>query len=965
MPHSAQDPKTQVLITEIGSSLASELANSLISQNCKVFGAGKVPQAQELLKHPNFTLLDINLAQPLPSHLPKFDLIFHLLPESTQSLKTFSHASCLTSATSNIISQARNGVSKVFILAPISTNNQFYEQIAKDETIKKNLRLFLVGDIYGPNESIIHAKLQPHSDSYRSGHFYTHNELTSLVSQAVLSDKVILENEGQTIIYPTYITDAVSAICEFAFTHDSKNTRLIISENPKTALSVAYVIQRVARLSLDKELKLYFSGAKMDIESEPGPVTRMADLGFEPKIELKQGLKEIFEYFKKKDPTIVPPVSPTPTPSQPPTQPPSPTPGLHTSADRRHLTSKIPKFQISINFKRAMLLIAVLLILTVGKAALDIYLATSSLKTAKHSLYSGDFKRAKNKADSAVKSYKAAAVKVKILTLPLSLFSLKKINSINLALTSGAKGADSLSSFVQGTKILAKDLEIITSEKSAKDSIDLETPSADFQKAYFEATYAYELAKLAKEGNIFSNQLEKAQDSFEELSIISSSTFELVNLITDITGASGKKNYLILLQNNTELRPGGGFIGNFGLAEFEDGHLKNISVEDIYTIDGQLKEEIEPPLELSEKLGVKQLFLRDSNWSLDFAVNSATARDFFKKETGKEVDGVIALDLIFVQNLLKQIGTIKLEDYDEEITADNLFARGEYYSEVGFFPGSTQKGDFFGSLTRKLISKIVSSIASTNSANENNLPWLALVSTAREALAEKHLLLSFDNTNLSSFIKTKGWNNPLPPTSFDLANESIGTLDFLALSEANLGANKANRFIDRKIDYQMTIGRDADLVAKLTITYKNNSQADTWPAGTYVNFLRVYTPFAVNLFDFQNGTNSNLEEVEVISQGEFTVFTTFIEVPIKQSRQVSFSYRIPKNIKLEQAPTYYLYVQKQPGTEKDPFNFTFNLPSYIKVESFNSDEQYLGKQNITIETDLKTDRLFQIELAKK
>jgi len=155
------------------------------------------------------------------------------------------------------------------------------------------------------------------------------------------------------------------------------------------------------------------------------------------------------------------------------------------------------------------------------------------------------------------------------------------------------------------------------------------------------------------------------------------------------------------------------------------------------------------------------------------------------------------------------------------------------------------------------------------------------------------------------------------------------------------------------------------LVAKLTITYTNNSQADTWPAGKYVNFLRVYAPFAASLYEYQNNGKKDVGEVEVTTQGNLTVFATMVEVPIKSTREVVFSYRIPKNIKLEKAPYYHLYVQKQAGTEKDPFEFTFNLPSYLEVKSVNGSDDQEGKQNLRINSDLSTDREFEIEVVKK
>lgn len=968
MNETAQPHKTQVLITDADSYLASELTASLISQNCSVFGVGKNPPPAPILQDHDFTLLDINLAQPLPAYLPQFDIIFLFVNTKAAFGDLLSQTPNLTTANTNIISQARQGKSQVVILADILTGTTFFENLQNDENTRKSPKLFLIGDIYGPKMPL----------SQKSGQ----NELVNLISQAVTGDKIILEKEGLSMIYPAYISDAIFAINKFIFSPSAKNIHLIISEEPKTSLTVAYTIQNVARLTLNKELNLYFSSPPSQV-SETGPAVRITDLGFTPKVELENGLKNTFEYYRKqvksdnKNSTTRQTADKISSPIQ-----------LSRAAYTGHLPKtlipRLPSLKLlphlhGSRFKKGLALILLVLILTLGKTALDLYLGVANLKSAQNALYSGDFKKAKDKAKSATASFNAASGKVRLLTYPASFVFPEKIQGANFILESAATAARSLTYFVDGSQALVRDFQIITAYDQ-KEAFDLDVPSANFRKANELASQAVELARIARRNGISSGRIVKFEESLTKLSNISASSFELVNLTGDLIGAGGKKTYLVILQNNTELRPGGGFIGNFGLIQFEDGKFKGISVEDIYTVDGQLKEKITPPLQLTEKLGITNLYLRDSNWTTDFGLNAATIRDFYKKETGQDVDGVIALDLTFVQNLLAQIGPIKLADYNEEITSQNLFERGETHSEVGFFPGSSQKKDFFSTLTRTLLNQILDSLKNPSKQENGKAPWLALVETAKDSLSQKHLMLIFDNPNLAVFIKTKGWDHPLPPANFNPADDSVETRDFLALSEANLGANKVNRFLNRKIDYEMTIGRDADLVGKLKITYTNNSQANTWPAGPYVNFLRVYLPPAASLFEYKqslrssqqdadaglkNGDTSDIAKVDISPQGSLTVLATYVEVPPKSSREVVFTYRIPKNIQLEKAPTYHLYIQKQPGTLQDSFTFTFNLPAYVAIKSINSDKSYQDRQNVTIESDLSTDREFIIEVAKK
>src|SRR5258708_31859868 len=68
----------------------------------------------------------------------------------------------------------------------------------------------------------------------------------------------------------------------------------------------------------------------------------------------------------------------------------------------------------------------------------------------------------------------------------------------------------------------------------------------------------------------------------------------LIKIVPELLGMNGKKTYLLLFQNNTELRPGGGFIGAYGLVSFDKAKMGQITIHNTYDADGQLKKHIEP-----------------------------------------------------------------------------------------------------------------------------------------------------------------------------------------------------------------------------------------------------------------------------------------------------------------------------------------------------------------------------------
>jgi Protein of unknown function (DUF4012) len=158
----------------------------------------------------------------------------------------------------------------------------------------------------------------------------------------------------------------------------------------------------------------------------------------------------------------------------------------------------------------------------------------------------------------------------------------------------------------------------------------------------------------------------------------------------------GKKTYAVLFQNNMELRPGGGFIGSYGLLTLDKGKIVDFTIHDVYDADGQLKGHIEPPFPIRRYLPSAHWYLRDSNFDVDFLKNASQVAFFLQLETNQPVDGVIGVDLSFVKALIAASGSVFVPSYKETVTADNFFLLTEDHAEKNFFPGSTQKKRFSG-----------------------------------------------------------------------------------------------------------------------------------------------------------------------------------------------------------------------------------------------------------------------------
>lgn len=177
----------------------------------------------------------------------------------------------------------------------------------------------------------------------------------------------------------------------------------------------------------------------------------------------------------------------------------------------------------------------------------------------------------------------------------------------------------------------------------------------------------------------------------------------------DILGKEGEKNYLVLFQNNMELRPTGGFIGSFAVLKIDNGVFSNLEVYDVYDVDGQLKGYVEPPWQIKSFLNEASWYLRDSNWDPDFSVSAKRAQWFLNKSVGIKVDGVISFDISFVKDMISVMGGITVPDYSVKIDTNNFYDIVQFEAEKNFFAGSRQKDNFLTALSRAVLFELKNS----------------------------------------------------------------------------------------------------------------------------------------------------------------------------------------------------------------------------------------------------------------
>ncbi|MBU1088505.1 DUF4012 domain-containing protein, partial [Patescibacteria group bacterium] len=397
---------------------------------------------------------------------------------------------------------------------------------------------------------------------------------------------------------------------------------------------------------------------------------------------------------------------------------------------------------------------------------------------------------------------------------------------------------------------------------------------------------------------------------------------KLVPVMGEFIGIDGKRrDYLILFQNEMEIRATGGFIGSYGIISFQDGKMLNLEVKDIYGIDGQLKGHVEPPKEIKEILGEANWYMRDANWQADFVASAGDIKWFFKKEAGRDVDGVIGINLAAAKEILSVIGEVYVPDFKEKVDADGLYDQAEFYSESNFFAGSVQKESFLGLLTKQLFEEIKSL------DSEKKLNFLkAMV----KSLDENEIQVFIDNQVVAEKIADLGWDGSIYDGKCAIDN---CLADYLFLVESNLGVNKANYFLYRNIDQVVDIGKKA-INRTVRISYENTAKSKAWPGGDYKNYMRVYLPSDVNIselsiYDSDNPTTKKIfrmDELNIRLMDSKKEIGFLVMVPVGKKRTVEIHYLTSVDLTDKDSFSYLNYVQKQSGYGDTPIVSLISFP---------------------------------------
>lgn len=289
---------------------------------------------------------------------------------------------------------------------------------------------------------------------------------------------------------------------------------------------------------------------------------------------------------------------------------------------------------------------------------------------------------------------------------------------------------------------------------------------------------------------------------------------EIAPLLPQMLGSEGARNYLITAENNSEIRACGGFVGSLGIMTVDNGAIS------LGEFEGTLKSSNGPKSEISISDEEMELFQPyeptmnftsgDAYFTPDFPKGASNVSALWSLEhAGQHIDGVVALDPVFLQYLLQLCGGVTAAD---GTIVDGSNAATELLSTTYWkYPeGGEVQDAVFASVASAAFDKLLGGLGEVG--------FTDLFKVIQRGGDEGRLLIWMANEDEENAIIQMGFGGTLntdptkPQTGVFVNNYSYSKLDWYLNLEAMKGEGVKNP--DGTVSYPMTVTLSNEMSAE-------------------------------------------------------------------------------------------------------------------------------------------------------
>jgi hypothetical protein len=425
--------------------------------------------------------------------------------------------------------------------------------------------------------------------------------------------------------------------------------------------------------------------------------------------------------------------------------------------------------------------------------------------------------------------------------------------------------------------------------------------------------------------------------------------------------------YLVVFQNENEIRPTGGFMGSFAVLTLKDGAWSiEMPSQGSYALQGWLTTAVRAPRPLS--LINPRFEFQDVNWFPDFPTTAKKIMSFYEDGGGSSVDGVIAVNSSFLNDVLALAGPLDVKEISP-VALKNGTVVEALEKAIARDRATTAPKAVMGGLLDALATRFQSGAVAP----------IAAARLAAIGLSEKKIQLYFRDDSNQSAAARLGFDGGIPRS---------GDTDFFMLVSANVAGGKTDGSIHDVVGYKVSVGENGEMVAHVTLTRTHEGlRGDVLRGGRNVSYVRLYAPLGseflgANGFSkapswrFEN-PESTLVPDEDVRASELTekidtnsgtiiatesgkqVFGNWFILDPGEVKTVQLRYLLPSRITKDIQNNYALMVAKQSGRTTD-FHFTMNAPGFA---IFAADSQETSREGYAMKRALTTDSITRLVLT--
>ena len=419
---------------------------------------------------------------------------------------------------------------------------------------------------------------------------------------------------------------------------------------------------------------------------------------------------------------------------------------------------------------------------------------------------------------------------------------------------------------------------------------------------------------------------------------------------------------LVLLQNPSEMRPAGGFLGSYADVTIAGGNITNVDVHDVADVDAAFNKKIIPPKPL--QLEVSHWRPADANWFFDFPTTASKTLQFFEESdlyanTTTTFDGVVAVSPKVVEDLLGTFGPVSLGKPTTTFTSSMLLIQIQKIVQNGQSADATYPKQILRDLSSALLLRLASS---TDDQKRT------LVNEAGDLIAKKDIMVYFKDPVLQNAFDLYGASGGV----YDLPQRFNG--DYLAVVDANVNGEKSDLYVTSTVLYSAQINPDGTLSVHLAITRKHtgNKSPYSWYKATNNDYLQIFVPEGSTLANASGGIQKKITPpidyegqgyladplvaaIEGTEQSLFSypsvnwheedgkkVFTTWSTVKPGASTQIAYDYSSHLFLGPDAGVAYQFVFEKQAGTVRH-YDLTMNAPlGYVFAENHLPSYEYVS-----------------------